>query len=204
MVKFHLIRVGLMGVNCVILSDEYKEATIIDPGSDYRRIDEYLTAEGLTPLRILCTHGHFDHVGAAFDLKDKYHIPLYIHPSDGDKLKSAVAAAEYYGIRGIKNTSAEEYFEDGDEFGEISVIHTPGHSEGSVSFYLKETGLLLAGDTLFKEGVGRADFPDSNPQALMFSIQQKLYTLPDNTVVIPGHGEFTSIGNEKSHNPYVR
>lgn len=203
-----LIVVGPLGVNCALIYDDKKEATIIDPGWEAEKISAVIDREGLTPTQILCTHGHFDHVSAVTDIKEKYSIPMYIHKIDEEWLPKAAASAAYFGFDNIRIASADGYLDDGqiiDANGaEIKVIHTPGHSFGSLSFYLEKYSLLFSGDTLFRNSIGRTDFEGSDYATIEKSILEKLYTLPDETYVIPGHGAATTIGYEKLNNDAIR
>lgn len=202
-----VIPVAPLGANCVILTNKKKHAIIIDPGGEAEKIGRFIDEHGLKPVQIFLTHGHFDHIGAANELKLRFDIPVYGHVQDSACLLSAAKTAKAFG-ESIGTVELDHHFDDGEiiPFGEIDikVIHTPGHSAGSVCFYIASMGLLVSGDTLFCDGIGRTDFQGSSPKAIEHSIKEKLYKLPDETVVIPGHGETTTIGDEAAHNPYVR
>ncbi len=206
--KLNHLPVGPLGVNCILLNDDSNNLMIIDPGGDTDKIACYIDARKFTPHGILFTHGHFDHIGAARDLQTRYCIPISVHKLDESLLAQGPSSASYFGFPGFPVPKADDYLEDGQEieFGGalIKVLHTPGHTAGSVSFYIPESGTVLTGDTLFREGIGRTDFPGSSSRAIFESIRTKLCTLNDNTVVYPGHGPITTIGHEKEFNPYLR
>jgi glyoxylase-like metal-dependent hydrolase (beta-lactamase superfamily II) len=198
-----------MSVNCVILHDD-REALIVDPGFEPDRIVAFLERNKLTPIKILATHGHFDHIGYVEELKNKYKIPFYLHQGDENYLKMVEYSAAYFGISdtGRSDTTAEGWLTDKQDiaFGDstVKVLHTPGHSAGSVGLYIEKHGVLLSGDTLFRDAIGRTDLGNSDPALIAPSIQNRFYTLPDDTTVIPGHGASTTIGYEKVNNMYVR
>ncbi len=205
--KIDVILTGPLRVNCSVISKSGK-AVIIDPGGDADEIEEFLEKNSLTPLAIVNTHGHFDHIGAVKILTDKYNIPFLMHRDDKFLLAQGDKIMKMYGFGGIKEPEVSENISDGQvlTFGgiEMSVIHTPGHTPGGCCFYLKEAQTLITGDTLFLESVGRSDFPYSDTDALISGITDKLFLLDDDVRVIPGHGAFSSIGHEKERNPYVR
>ncbi|MDR0454910.1 MAG: MBL fold metallo-hydrolase [Deferribacteraceae bacterium] len=206
--KIDLLRVTPLYVNCVMLSDNSKNLIIIDPGGDVDKIIQYTEEGGFKPLMILLTHGHFDHIGAVQNLRVKYNTPVSIHKSDELLLKTGPDTARYFGFDDFTDITVDNYLNDNQEISAggivIKVIHTPGHTMGCVCFYLPEINTVFTGDTLFKEGVGRTDFYESDQSALVDSIRLKLYSLNDDTVVYPGHGHITSIGYERLQNPYIR
>lgn len=197
-----------MGANCYVLSNSGSQAVIIDPGGDPSSVVSYMDENKLTPSQVYLTHGHFDHIGGVNALKKRFNIPVYVHRQDSALLSMAPASARYFGIEGIEATAATDYFdtEETIAFGDIDIkiIFTPGHTPGSVCFYVEKMGLVITGDTLFQEGIGRTDLPGGNTKALLFSIFNKLYILPDETSVLSGHGDVSSIGYEATHNPFVR
>jgi hydroxyacylglutathione hydrolase len=187
------------------------DCLIVDPGFDADRIIAFLDDRNLTPAAILNTHGHADHIAGNGVLKERWpECPLLIGRGDAAKLTDA--RQNLSGAFGFAVTSpaADRLVGDGDRLElaglDLEVLETPGHSAGHV-VYLCKTGSpwqLFGGDMLFDGSVGRSDFPDSNPQRLVESIRSKLYTLPEDTIVRPGHGEATTIGREKRSNPFVR
>ncbi|MDR2401674.1 MAG: MBL fold metallo-hydrolase [Deferribacteraceae bacterium] len=206
--KIEYLPLGVIEANCIFLTAENGELILVDPGDEPERLAGAIESNSLTLIKILLTHGHFDHIGAAETLQKKYKVPVFIHPSD---YLLADAASEYsfsFGGYPTKKIKEKKPLADGEiiDFDDsaIKVIHTPGHTSGSVSFYIEKLSTVLTGDTLFAGGVGRTDLVGAMPDALIPSIREKLYTLPDDTAVIPGHGELTSIGDEKRYNRFVR
>ncbi len=196
------ILVGEMGVNAYIVADPAsKDALIIDPGADYPKIKKIIDKYSLKPKYIINTHGHGDHIGA----DDKFNLPVLIHRLDGEFLSSPIKNLSAYFGFSLKMPKPERFLEDKEkiEIGSIAleVIHTPGHTPGSIC--LKYGNILFSGDTLFYEGVGRSDFPDSNEKDLFKSIKEKLFTLSNETIVYPGHGSKTTIGHERKNNHFL-
>ena len=197
-IQIRCARVGSLATNCYIVYDEaVKQALIVDPGGDPDYISQCLEKIGVTPAALMLTHGHSDHFQALADLKEKYHVPVYVHKDDAYRLKfqgGFVDAA--YDLQ-----PDDVLVNDGDhlEIGgmKIDVIHTPGHTEGGVCYYLRENNVLLAGDTLFRHSWGRTDFPGGNERLLFKSIREKLLPLPPETVVLPGHEGTTTIEEER-------
>jgi len=164
-----------------------------------------IARKSLKPALILNTHGHIDHIGANKDIKEKFNIPLYIHSADSPMLGNVKQSemAAFLGV--IDSPSADHLLNDGDKIkigkSFLRVIHTPGHSPGSVSFL--GDGFLLSGDTLFFGGVGRTDLPGGSWKDMESSIKNKILTMPDEMIVLPGHGPFTTVGQEKRANPFI-
>ncbi len=196
----------LLAENCYIYHNE-KECIVFDPGSDYEYIKAYLEKKNLSVKMILLTHCHFDHVGAVSDLKECFNAKVMCHKDDLIMLKAANKSAASYGLMPVKIPEIDEFFNDNDIISfndaKLKVIHTPGHSAGSVCFYEEQDKILISGDTLFLESVGRTDFPSGSQAELENSIRNKLYALPDDTMVLPGHGFHTTIKHEKEYNPFV-
>ncbi len=198
--------VGQIMANCYIVGCERtKTAVVIDPGDEAARILTTLAGFQLTLKYILNTHGHFDHVGANKGLKEATGAPILIHAADAPLLTQLSLMAAGMGMSLEDSPPPDQTIKDGDEisFGDITltVIHTPGHSPGGVSFYTD--GVVFAGDTLFSGSVGRTDFPGGDFNQLKDSIQKKLFVLGDDVVVYPGHMGKTTIGIEKKYNPFV-
>lgn len=193
------IVVGYLETNCYIFGDmEKKEAALIDPGSNVNRIKREIEKYGLHIKCIINTHGHGDHISA----NGKFKAPIYIHRLDADFLRNAkLNMSACFGFS-IKSPEASRILEDGDiiEIGDLAlkVIHTPGHTPGSIS--LLNDGVIFTGDTLFMGGVGRTDFPYGSEEKLSDSIKEKLFVLNDKTVIYPGHGPASTIGEEKVRN----
>ncbi|MBQ0031321.1 MAG: MBL fold metallo-hydrolase [bacterium] len=205
------IQVGGFEVNCSILSGNGK-AWIVDPGQEPERIIDTLAKKGLEPAAILLTHAHFDHIGAIPGLTEKFPgLPVYVHEKDAPMIGHPLnqLPPEYTSFAKPKNLKGLEGLEG---LGSLEVIETPGHTPGGVCYYFpnfqtsqtsKPLHLLLSGDTLFAGSVGRTDLPGGDMATLMDSLQ-KLVALPDDTLVIPGHGPHTTIAAEKRGNPFLQ
>lgn len=207
MLKIESIPVGPYQVNSLIVwCEETREAVLFDPGFEGERLLARIDELGLQLTRIINTHGHLDHIGDNGKIMAARNVPLYIHKLDRPKLTDPTLNLSAYGPDPVLSPDATGEIADGEEvkIGNCSLkaLHVPGHSSGSLCFY--GDGFLIAGDTLFCQGVGRSDFPDSSEFDLLSHIQSKLYTLPENTVVYPGHGPTTTIGYERANNPFVR
>lgn len=205
--KLYRIPLGMYATNCYIVADEASgEALIIDPGSEADKVEDLLTKNQLTPIKVLLTHGHHDHTGAVQAIIDKYHIPLAISAADKPMLTDPQLSLGSYMGGAAAISAVPELLQEGDQVacGSLSfkVLATPGHTEGGICFYGE--GIVIAGDTLFQGSIGRTDFPGGSFEVLEKSIQDKLYTLPEDTVVYPGHGPETTIRQEKLSNPFVR
>lgn len=199
--------VGAISTNCIILiNNETKEAVIVDPGDDEPAISQELLKESAVPAAVLLTHAHFDHILAAGTIRDKYHVPVYMSLDEVNLACSpTLNLSEEFGCK--CSVDADILVNGGDSI-ELAgfvfeVIATPGHTAGSVCFYIREENVLLSGDTLFHESVGRTDFPTSSTAQIISSVQNKLMKLPDETDVYPGHGQMTEIGWERHNNPIM-
>lgn len=198
--------VGPLQCNCTVLGDaETGTGYVVDPGGNPQRIMAIVAELGLKIAGILHTHAHLDHILAAGDIRRLTGAPIWLHRSDWLLWDSLEEQCTSFGVPYIPQPDPDHWLEheQGLECGGLS-IHTPGHTQGSASFYFEDAGLLLAGDTLFLGSVGRTDFPGGDAQALKNSIQQRLYTLDESAVVVTGHGPETSIGQEMRHNRFVR
>ncbi len=205
--KFESVIVGPLETNCYLIHCPVtSECAVVDPGAEASKILRLITSNELRPVILLNTHGHIDHIGANKEIKEKFDIPLCIHRHDEPMLKG-VQQSELSFILGAQDSPApDKYLEDGGTIkigqSSLKVIHTPGHSPGSVIFL--GDGFLLSGDTLFFGGVGRTDLPGGSWPELVDSIKTKILTMPDEMPVLPGHGPFTSVGQEKRSNPFIQ
>lgn len=205
--KWKRIPLGSLRTNCYLYIKEEK-CLVIDPGADSARLIRYLKEKQLTPIAILLTHGHFDHIGAVDDLREKYGIPCYIHQGDSRCLTdSRFNLGDEWLPEPLVLRKADVLLDKDStitigEF-KLEFFHTPGHSEGSSCFYDVETRILFAGDTLFRRSIGRTDLITSDEASIYESIFEKIFKLPDDTLVLPGHGAETILIDEKTTNPYL-
>ena len=205
---FETLAVGPLGTNCFILGcEKTKEGVVVDPGADAERVLAAVHRHGLKVKYVINTHGHFDHVGGNKRIVEATGAELLIHGNDAPMLGRVTDVAAMYGVAAENSPAPHRHLEDGMSLGfgshTIQVLHTPGHTPGGCCLYLAGEGLVITGDTLFAEGVGRTDFPGSSHEALIKGIKTKLFVLPDTTRAWPGHGPATTIGHEKRHNPYI-
>ena len=201
--------VGPLQCNCTILGDEQAgEAIVIDPGEEVGRIHRRLTELGLKLKQILITQGHIDHVGGALKLKQLTGAPILLNENDLPLLKIMDTQAGWLGIATPETAPPDELLTDGLAVGldafPAQVIHTPGHTQGSVCLHFAPLKLLIAGDTLFAGSIGRTDLPGGNYDQIIDSIESRLLQLPGDTKVLPGHGPATTIDAERNTNPFLR
>jgi len=198
--------VGPLQVNCYIVHDEKtKEAIVIDPGDDGREILDLIREKGLKVRYIVNTHAHFDHVGANKLLKDATGAELLIHEADSGLLSTTANHARMFGMTAPSSPKADRYVKHGDVLTvgalTLTVLHTPGHSAGGIS--LAGDGVVFTGDALFAGSIGRTDLPGGDLMTLITSIKTYLMSLPDDTVVLSGHGPQSTIGDERRENPFL-
>ncbi len=203
------ITVGPFQENCYVVGDEASgEGAIIDPGDEAARIALTVEQTELEIGQIILTHAHIDHIGAVAQLADEYACPVLIHAEAEPMLKQAPTQAMMMGLKFSKVPTVDRHIGDEEvlEVGSLSLrsLYTPGHAPGHLAFYIESEGVVLAGDALFAGGVGRVDLPGGSMEVLMQSIQERLLTLPDETIVHPGHGPETTIGAEKAYNPFLQ
>ncbi len=201
-----MLHVGMLQTNCYIVGcEETKEGIIIDPGGSAKDILAEVERLGLNIEYVINTHGHFDHTLANKEVVKATGAPLAIHSADAPLLTQG-GGALFFGIMGKASPPADMMLEEGQVLTvgniELKVLHTPGHSPGSICLYNGEEGVLFDGDVLFNMGMGRYDLPGGDYRVLMASIQ-RLLTLPDETTVYPGHGPATTIGRERRSNPFL-
>ena len=200
--------VGPIETNCYLIWDRAtKEGAVIDPGADADEIMRSIAGSGMKPVIILLTHGHFDHVFCAGDIAREYGCEIACHKDDESQILGTMPVAEMYqDVSSFVPFTPTRWLEDGDSLalGEtvVTVIHTPGHSPGGLTFAVDES--LFCGDALFADGIGRSDFPGGSHRQLIESIHTRIFAYPDDTRVYPGHGPTTTVGREKRSNPYCR
>jgi hydroxyacylglutathione hydrolase len=204
-----ILTVGPLQCNCSILGDEISlEAIVVDPGDDIPRILSVLDKHNLTVRQIVITHAHIDHIAGAQRLKRVTGAPILYNQNDLPLVAMMDMQADWLGIPTPEVPPPDDTLDDGKRIAIIglagSILHTPGHTQGSVCLYLPDQSLLLAGDTLFAGSVGRTDLPGGNTQQLIASIHNCLLILPDEVTVIPGHGPKTFIGTERASNPFLQ
>ena len=204
-----ILTVGPLGCNCSVLGDEIShEAIVVDPGAEIERILAVLARHSLHLVQILVTHAHIDHIAGAASLKALTGAPVLYHQADLPLLAMMDVQAGWLGIPTPDVAPPDDNLGHGSRFAVTGiageVLHTPGHTEGSVCLYLPDQSLLLAGDTLFAGSIGRTDLPGGNTATLLRSIHSMLLVLPDSTRVLPGHGAATTIGDERATNPFLQ
>ena len=211
MIQVAVFIFNFIQVNTYVLYTPDGDCLIVDPGcytqEEVNALERFIEQHKLKPYAIILTHPHIDHVVGVQAIKTKYAIPVMAHLKSPEILNQTELSAANFGFNNINNFLPDKYLNDGDEiyFGKASlkVLYTPGHAEGSVCFYSKEDGFVVTGDVLFQQSIGRTDLPTGNYQVLIESIKAKLMTLPDQTVVFPGHGDKTTIGEERKMNPFL-
>jgi glyoxylase-like metal-dependent hydrolase (beta-lactamase superfamily II) len=203
-----ILPVGMLQCNCSIFGDEAtREAIVIDPGDQIEDILAVLERHRLTVKAIVITHAHIDHIGGAAKLKTATGAPVYMNANDQDLYDHLDTQASWLGVRAPERTAIDTPARDGDSvaLGQtlFHILHTPGHTQGSISLWIPSENKLIAGDTLFRDSIGRTDLPGGDSRQILRSIHSKLLTLPETAVVVPGHGPNTSIGREKERNPFL-
>jgi glyoxylase-like metal-dependent hydrolase (beta-lactamase superfamily II) len=204
-----MLTVGPFQENCYIIGDEDSgTGAVIDPGDEAARIAMAVEQTGLEIGSIIVTHAHIDHVGAVAALVDEYACPVLMHAEAEPMLNQLPTQALMMGLRFGKVPSVDRYIDDGEvlEVGDLRLrsLYTPGHAPGHFAFYVEDEGLVLSGDALFAGSVGRVDLPGGSMEVLMRSIEERLLTLPDETIVYSGHGPRTTIGDERVSNPFLQ
>jgi hydroxyacylglutathione hydrolase len=200
--------VGVLQCNCSIIGDEQThEAMVIDPGDQVDEILDILRQQKLALKYIVVTHAHIDHVGGAMKLKAATGAPILMNQNDQALLEMLDMQAAWIGMRPPGAVQVDESIDDGQsiKIGNLSsnVIHTPGHTEGSICLFFPEERKLIAGDTLFAGSIGRTDLPGGSFEKIKRSLHNRVLALPDDVEVVPGHGPLTTIGEEREHNPFL-
>ena len=203
-----ILPVGPLQCNCSIFGDETtREAVVVDPGDDVSDIQSILDRHGLHVTAIVVTHAHIDHIGGAEKLKASSGAPVYMNENDRFLSGNLAMQAAWLGVAPPNDPGIDVAARDGDVINlaqtAFHVLHTPGHTPGSISLWIPEEKKLVAGDTLFRDSIGRTDLPGGNFKQEIASIRDKLMTLPEESMVIPGHGTNTTIGREKEFNPFL-
>ena len=204
-----ILPVGPLQCNCSVIGDEAtREAMVIDPGDDIEDVSAILQKHNLKVKQIVITHAHIDHVGGAMKLRALTGAPILLNQNDYSLLKMLDMQATWVGMPapGDVKIDAELAHDKTLSAGSLkaNILHTPGHTEGSVCLYFPAEKLLIAGDTLFAGSIGRTDLPGGSLDKILRSLHQRVLALPDETVVIPGHGPTTTIGDEREENPFLR
>jgi hydroxyacylglutathione hydrolase len=203
-----VLAVGPLQCNCSVIGDEVsREAVVVDPGDNIDEILQIIANHQLLVKQIVITHGHIDHIGGAMKLRAATGASIHMNAGDEMQVKLLPVQAAWVGMRSPGKVVIDERLKDADRFKvgaiEATALHTPGHTEGSSCLYFPEEKRLIAGDTLFAGSIGRTDLPGGNFDKIMGSIHGILMELPDDVVVIPGHGPETTIGEERETNPFV-
>ena len=204
-----ILPVGMLQCNCSIFGDETtREAIVVDPGDNIAEIQAILAKHQLKVKAIVITHAHIDHIGGAAKLKAATGAPVLMNANDQELYDHLDVQASWLGMEPPTRTAIDDAARDGDVLtlgpAEFRVLHTPGHTQGSISLWIPGENKLIAGDTLFRDSIGRTDLPGGNPRQILRSIEDKLLKLPEETVVVPGHGANTTIGREKERNPFLQ
>jgi hydroxyacylglutathione hydrolase len=203
-----ILPVGILQCNCSIIGDETThEAMVIDPGDDISKIVEIVRKNNLQVKQIVITHAHIDHVGGAMKLRASTGAPILLNQKDYELLKILDVQATWIGVQTPEKVEIDRSVSTGETVSAGShaaqVLHTPGHTEGSICLYFAAEKKLIAGDTLFAGSIGRTDLPGGSMRKILNSLHGTVLELPDDTVVVPGHGDLTTIGEERQSNPYL-
>jgi glyoxylase-like metal-dependent hydrolase (beta-lactamase superfamily II) len=204
-----ILPVGMLQCNCSIFGDDASgEALVVDPGDNVPQILDVVKRHGWTVKAIAITHGHIDHIGGAAKLRAATGAPVWMNEIDEEQQAMLDVQAAWMGMRTPERTEIDVDAREGGKLvvggTDFHVLHTPGHTRGSISLWIPGEKKVVSGDTLFRDSIGRTDLPGGDMEAIIDSIRGKLFALPDETVVTPGHGEETSIAHEKEYNYFVR
>lgn len=208
MLNVYPLVLGPVQTTCYVVSSQGR-AVIVDPAANATKIIQYLGTKKLIPEAILLTHGHFDHIGAVNELAAKYRLPIYAHKSEKEYFDQPEVnlSTMMYQPFVLSEDLDYHWLADGATLTcldtQVKIFHVPGHTSGSLCYYFVKDRMVFTGDTLFKQSIGRTDFIYGNHQQLVTGIRQKLLTLPDDTLVYPGHGDCTTVADEKRNNPFL-
>ncbi|QCR32850.1 MBL fold metallo-hydrolase [Lysinibacillus sp. SGAir0095] len=202
---------GPIQTNCYIVSNKQKDCILFDPGEESSKIIKVLRSNQLKPIAIFLTHAHFDHIGAVDELRELFNVPLYIHEKEvawlGDPMKNGSGKYAELPDYIVKRPEEEHIIRKEQSFDILNVsfkaVFTPGHSPGSISYIFEEDGFAIVGDTLFQGSVGRTDLIGGSHEVLLKSIHEKLLVLPEDTIIYPGHGSYTTPTQEMDTNPFL-
>lgn len=211
MLNIRTYALGPIQTNCYIISNAEKECLIFDPGEEAARLIKAIHANGLKPLAVLLTHTHFDHIGAVDAIRQQFNIPLWVHNKEVDWLSDPMknGSGKYAELPNyiVSPPEPQHIIKQSQKMTigtfEFEVLCTPGHSPGSVSYIFKEDGFAIVGDTLFKQSIGRTDLLGGSTKVLLESIHNELLSLPEETIIYPGHGDYTTPGEEMEQNPFL-
>lgn len=204
-----ILPVGMLQCNCSIFGDEQtREAIVIDPGDEIQKITDILKRHKLKVKAIVITHGHIDHVAGAHKLRELTQAPVYMNESDFAQLDLLDMQAAWLGVATPTRTQIDVAAKDGTVLqlgqAQFEVLESPGHTQGSLCVWIPKENKLVAGDTLFRDSIGRTDLPGGDTRQILSSIKTRLFQLPGDAAVIPGHGPNTTIGREKERNPFLQ
>lgn len=205
MLQVECLTVGPLAENTYLIYNDEGNALIIDPGAEADRIRKKIEELHLTPQAILVTHTHHDHIGAVAELRELYNVETYVHEIEADTFQESLTDASVTNDPADVLWTAEDMGKESiiGDF-DMKIVFVPGHSPGHVAFIFPEEGFAVTGDTVFQGSIGRTDLPGGSFRDLMDGIVHQLLTLPDKTILYPGHGKSTTVGDEKDHNPFLQ